>query len=153
MPSANASPMVIPPEFADKQHTPDLQPERNIGARIKGQREKLGLNFEEFSALTREYDAEGIAAVTLRRYERTDDGRSFPDLRSLRILVDVLDVPADYLIAGRKQNTAEVEKWNQFKGIIKQIAHEDGAPDTTGERWGAYERSEKLIRARLHTKK
>lgn len=52
--------------------------ERNIGSRVKEVRESLGLNFEQLAALTREYDDAGIAAVTLRRYERTDEGGSLP---------------------------------------------------------------------------
>lgn len=97
---------------------PDLvghHPERDIGERIKGERERLGLNFEQFAAFTREYDAEGISAVTLRRYERTDEGRSFPDIRASRVLSECLGVSADYLLASEKPNNIAAERWHAFE--------------------------------------
>jgi len=151
----SAADMAESEELANQQRATKYAPEREIGARIKAKREKLGMNFEQLAALTREYDPEamGIAAVTLRRYERTDEGRSFPDLRALRILVDTLDVSADFLIMGRMPDAGELERWNMFKGLVRSIADEKGLPNAgSGDPYKAFERNEKLSRARLHTK-
>lgn len=129
--------------------------EREIGQRIKAKREQFGLNFEQLAALTREYDPEGIAAVTLRRYERSDEGASLPALRELRILCETLDVSADYLIRGDKSedDTRDQEAWEQLKSVIRQIAQPSPLPGV-GKRdpYQAMERQEKLRRARLHNK-
>src|SRR5712664_4139179 len=84
----------------------ETQHEKLIGKRIKRLREQLGLNFEELAALTRQYDAEGIAPVTLRRYERENKSATLPGPRELRILCDALDASADYLLRGQ-QNEGE----------------------------------------------
>lgn len=90
-----------PRERADSPRSAN-GPERLIGERIKEQRERLAMNFEELAALTRELDSEGhgISAVTLRRYERDDDGATVPGIREVRILCATFDVSADYLIRG-----------------------------------------------------
>lgn len=132
-------------------------PEQSIGVRIKSKREELGLNFEEFSALTKGYDAEGIAAVTLRRYEREGDGATLPGIRELRILCDALDVTADYLLRARtapeyeQQDSAD---WQDLKAIMARAVKQDRLPGIEGpDPHAAFVRQEMLRRARLHTKK
>ena len=129
-------------------------PERSIGSRISKLRESLGLNFEQFSALTREFDAEGngIAAVTLRRYERTDDGSTNPGLRELRILCDALDVSADFLVRGIEPDPTNAD-WEALKAIIQRATSEHERPHLTGkDPYSNFARQESLKRARLHTK-
>jgi transcriptional regulator with XRE-family HTH domain len=136
---------------------PRVAPEKSIGARIKAKREELGLNFEQFAALTREYEAEGIAAVTLRRYEREGDRATLPALRELRILCDALDVTADYLLRDRRP--AEDERrdsadWEELKAIMARAIKTEQLPGIVGTQpYAAFERQEALRRARLHTKK
>ena len=132
------------------------QTERQVGKRIKKLREALGLNFEELAALTREYDPEGIAPVTLRRYEREDAAATLPGLRELRILCDALDTSADYLV--RAQEPGELESYrqdqlNKLAEIVKFLAREDGIPFNSPRSPDREPvRQAKLSRARLHTK-
>lgn len=129
--------------------------EKLIGKRIRRKRELLGYNFEQLAALTREYDANGIAAVTLRRYEREDKSATLPGLRELRILCDALDLSADYLLRGQENAVEEYTQdlFEQFRNLVKVISREDGIPSNSRRHpdWARI-REEKLRRARLHTK-
>lgn len=130
-------------------------PEKTIGTRIREKREGLGMNFEQLSALTREYDAEGIAAVTLRRYER-EEGGTLPGLRELRILCDALDVSSDYLLRGQAASELELRDradWKDLKAILLRVVDAVRLPSgITLEVVSNFGRQEALKRARLHTK-
>lgn len=154
MPSNKKHSNQLPP--AGLEATDGDSPEKWIGSRIKSERERLGLNFEQLAALTKEYDKEGIAPVTLRRYERDDEGRSSPGNRELRILCDSLGVTADYLLLGRRVPEYEQrdhEDWELLKGIISRAADPMRATNVADPRATDQKlRQEKLQRARLHTK-
>jgi transcriptional regulator with XRE-family HTH domain len=133
------------------------QPERHLGRRVKQLREALGLNFEQLAALTREYDPEGIAPVTLRRYERDDESATLPGLRELRILCEALEVSADYLLLEVTPSEADKrdrDDWEHIKGVIRRVINEESVPSMFAKKdpYRTMERQEKLQRARLHTK-
>lgn len=107
---------VVPPaELTVSAKSLFVPPEDKIGERIKEAREKIGLNFEQLARLTVEYDApqyeQGISAAMLARYERgVDDGRPvLPGARELRLLCEALDVRADWLLLGMKEDTETAE--------------------------------------------
>ncbi|MCW2573571.1 MAG: hypothetical protein JWO88_3629 [Frankiales bacterium] len=141
---------------------PPYEPvELGIGRRIKKQRELLGLNFEELAALSKlwDYDGKGpgIAAVTLRRYEREDGSATLPGLRELRILCAAFDVTADSLLLDASPTSYEEEErkhWDAFKSLIAWAANPERAPGTdTSEAIRALQRRTRLQQALLHTKK
>ena len=119
-----------PPDLVVSNEPPPYEPvELNIGHRIKEQRERLGLNFEQLSALTAWCDyggkGPGIAAVTLRRYEREGANSTLPGLRELRILCATFEVSADRLLLDAKPQPYEEQDrvdWEALKDILQRVA-------------------------------
>lgn len=136
-------------------------PEDGIGQRIKEARERLGMNFEELSRLTADYDApeykQGISAAMLARYERgAEEGKPvLPGARELRILCEALGVRADWLLMNiehKERGEQAMELVDDLRAALQRVAgwkefpHHDDAYQTL-------ERQEKLRRARTASRK
>jgi transcriptional regulator with XRE-family HTH domain len=133
--------------------------ELSIGARIKSERERLALDFEQLSVLTAWCDqggkGPGIASVTLRRYEREGTTKTLPGLRELRILCRAFDVSADRLLLDRHESEDEARMrrhWDALRGIVQDLAQSESlrsagvdAPNATD----AAVRDAQLRKARL----
>lgn len=133
---------------------PNEPVELSIGDRIKAERERLGLDFEQLSVLTAWCDqggtGPGIAAVTLRRYERQGGAKTLPGLRELRILCHALGVSADRLLLNRPTDTVDDLKANL--SVLRSIAEQLCALDelsSIGSDTDAVIRQAQLRRARL----